>query len=187
MAVTSTMLPLGTQLPTFDLPDVRTGGRVSSARFAGSPLLVMFICNHCPYVQLIREGLASLGRDYRERSLGIVAISANDPTVHSDDAPEELARVADQAGYEFGVLYDESQDVARAFNAACTPDFFLFDSDHRLVYRGQFDDARPQNGLPVTGESLREAIEALLAGKPIPEEQRPSMGCSIKWKAEPLS
>ena len=179
------MLALGTELPHFDLPDVRGGGRVSNADYEGRPLLVMFICNHCPYVKLIQQGLVELSRDYLGQ-LAMVGIASNDASTYPEDSPEELARVAAELGYRFPVLYDESQDVARAFTAACTPDFFLFDDHHRLVYRGQFDDARPSNGLPVTGASLRAAIDALLAEGEIPVEQRPSMGCSIKWKVETL-
>jgi len=181
------MLALGTELPRFTLPDVRTGNAVSTEDFEGTPVLIMFICNHCPYVKLIQAGLAELGRDYQGRRLAILGVAPNDASSHPEDRPEELAAKANALGFTFPVLYDESQNVARALTAACTPDFFLFDSQHRLAYRGQFDDARPQNGLPVTGESLRTALEQVLAESDVPADQRPSMGCSIKWKAEPLS
>jgi peroxiredoxin len=184
MAVSSTMLALGTQVPDFALPDVRTGAVVSSGDYHHKGLLVMFICNHCPYVKHVQQGLVKLGKDYAGADLGIVAISSNDPSAYPEDGPQELARVADRLGYAFPVLFDESQVVARSFTAACTPDFFLFGPDRRLVYRGQLDGARPSNDVPVTGESLRQAIDSLLAGGPIPEDQRPSLGCSIKWKDE---
>ena len=180
----STMLALGTPLPEFKLPDVRTAGTVGSEDFARSPLLVVFICVHCPYVKRIQHGLAAFGRDYEKSGLGIVAVAANDFSSHAEDSPENQARVADEMGYRFPVLYDQTQEVASAFHAACTPDFFLFDGDHRLVYRGQFDAARPGNEIPVTGESLRSASDSVLAGTEISIEQIPSMGCSIKWKSE---
>ncbi|MGH8927933.1 MAG: thioredoxin family protein [Acidimicrobiia bacterium] len=178
------MLPLGTELPSFKLTDVRTGEVVGADDFAGNPLLVIFLCVHCPYVKRIQEGLARLGRDYAGTSLGIVGIASNDASTYPEDAPESQAKVADDVGYAFPVLYDETQEVARAFTAACTPDFFMFNGDHRLVYRGQFDGARPSNNVPVTGESVRAAIQALLDGKTVGSDQMPSMGCSIKWKAE---
>lgn len=181
---TSTMLALGTKVPDFSLPDVRTGAMVSSGDFDQRGFLVMFICNHCPYVKLVQPGLVSLGKDYQGSDLAIVAVAPNDASAYPEDSPTEMARVAGELGYTFPVLYDESQEVARAFTAACTPDFFLFDSDRALAYRGQFDDARPDNGVAVTGESLRAAIEALLSGQPIPDAQLPSRGCSIKWKSE---
>jgi peroxiredoxin len=183
MAVPSTMLPLGTKAPEFELPDVTTGRTVSNMDFAGRQgLLVMFICRHCPYVAHVRTGLARFGRDYQDSNIGIVAIGSNDPAAHPEDAPEGLAEEAREAGYTFPYLYDESQEVAKAYTAACTPDFFLFDHDRALVYRGQFDDSRPGNGLPVTGESLREAVDAMLQGRPVAEDQRASLGCSIKWR-----
>lgn len=183
MAGTSTMVPLGTEAPDFALPDVTTGRVVRRSDFDGrKALLVMFICRHCPYVAHVRAGLARLGRDYRDRDLGIVAISANDPAAYPEDAPESLAEEAREAGYTFPYLFDETQEVARAFGAACTPDFFLFDEGRRLVYRGQFDSSRPGNGIPVTGEDLRAALDAVLEGRPVPEEQRPSVGCTIKWR-----
>ena len=184
MAVPSTMLPLGTKAPEFELPDVTTGRTVSNVDFVDrDALLVVFICRHCPYVAHVRSGLAEFGRDYRGADIGIVAISSNDPATHPEDAPESLAEEAREAGYTFPYLYDESQEVAKAYTAACTPDFFLFDRDRALVYRGQFDDSRPSNGLPVTGESLRAAVDATLEGRPVAEDQRPSLGCSIKWRA----
>ena len=178
------MLALGTALPEFKLPDVRTGGTVGSEEFAGSPLLVVFICVHCPYVKRIQQGLAAFGNDYADSELGFVAIASNDSSSHVEDGPENQAKVADEIGYRFPVLYDETQEVARAFTAACTPDFFLFDRDHRLAYRGQFDQARPSNEVPVTGESLRAAVDSVLAGSDVAIEQIPSMGCSIKWRSE---
>jgi hypothetical protein len=143
----------------------------------------MFICRHCPYVRHVREGLAQLGRDYQDRDVGIVAISANDPEAYPEDAPESLAEEAREAAYTFPYLFDESQDVARAYSAACTPDFFLFDAGRALAYRGQFDSSRPGSGLPVTGEDVRGALDALLADQPVPEDQRPSIGCTIKWRS----
>lgn len=182
LAVNSTMLALETAAPPFSLPEPLTGRTVALEDFARRPLLVMFLCNHCPYVQHIREGLVQLGRDYEGRGLGMVAISANDAEAYPEDAPEELAREARAHGYAFPYLYDQSQRVARVFTAACTPDFFLFDATHRLVYRGQFDGSRPGSGIPVTGEDLRRAIDAVLAGRAVPAQQLPSLGCSIKWR-----
>ncbi len=183
MAVTSTMLPLGTTAPEFDLPDTATGDMVSVDDFADAKgLLVMFICNHCPYVQHIRHGLVELGNDYADGDLGIVAISSNDPAAYPTDGPEEMAREAQEFGYRFPYLYDESQEVAKAYTAMCTPDFFLFGRDRTLVYRGRFDEARPNTSGKVTGADLRLAIDAVLNDEPVSEEQFPSMGCSIKWK-----
>ena len=184
MAVPSTMLPLGTKAPYFELPDVTTGRTVSKTDFADRQgLLVMFICRHCPYVAHVRAGLARFGRDYQNANIGIVAIGSNDHATHPEDAPESLAEEAREAGYTFPYLYDESQEAAKAYTASCTPDFFLFDQDRALVYRGQFDDSRPSNGIPVTGESLRAAIDAVLSGAPVAQYQRPSIGCSIKWRS----
>jgi thiol-disulfide isomerase/thioredoxin len=183
MAATSTMLPLGTEAPEFKLADVVSGRTVTLDDFEDrSALLVMFICRHCPYVKHVRPALAELGREHASSGLGIVAISANDPATYPEDAPESLAAEAIEAGYVFPYLFDETQEVAKAYTAACTPDFFLFDGDRRLVYRGQMDSSRPGNGIPVTGEDLRTAIEAVLEGRPVPEDQRPSVGCSIKWR-----
>ncbi len=182
MAV-STMLPLGTRAPDFELTDTVTGETMRLEDFAGKEaLLVMFICNHCPYVQHVRAGLAKLGEDYADEGIAIVAISANDPVAYPDDAPERLAAEAKRAGYRFPYLFDETQQVARAYTAACTPDFFLFDRQRELVYRGQFDSSRPGNGVPVTGEDLRAAIDAVLSGRTVSVEQRPSTGCGIKWR-----
>lgn len=183
MAVISTMLPLRTEAPAFSLPDVISGRTVTLDDFGDrSALLVMFICRHCPYVGHVRAALADLGREHATSGLGIVAIGSNDPGTYPEDAPESLAAEAVEAGYVFPYLFDETQEVAKAYTAACTPDFFLFDADRRLVYRGQFDSSRPRNGLPVTGEDLRGAIGAVLAGRPVPGDQRPSVGCSIKWR-----
>lgn len=184
MATASTMLALGTELPAFSLTDVRSGRIVASDDLKGDALLVMFICNHCPYVKRIMSGLSRFGRDYEVSGLDIVGISSNDVATHPEDSPEELAKVADRNGYVFPVLYDETQEVARAFSAACTPDFFLFNGDRKLVYRGQFDDARPSNAVEVTGADLRAAVDAVLAGAMVSEDQRPSLGCSIKWKTD---
>lgn len=182
MAVASTMLELGTRAPDFALPDTE-GGTVSLADFDGAPaLLVMFICNHCPYVKHLRGALAQLGREYAPRGVGIVGIMSNDVGRYPDDSPEQMRRERRDAGWSFPYLYDETQEVARAYRAACTPDFFLFDRGRRLVYRGQFDDSRPSNGRPVTGRDLRAALDAVLDGRPVPAEQAPSLGCSIKWK-----
>jgi peroxiredoxin len=182
-ATESTMMPLGTPAPDFQLPDVVTGRTVSLKDFADKKaLLVMFICRHCPYVVHVREELARLGRDYADKSVGIVAISSNDAEAYPEDAPESLKEMAIQLGFRFPFLYDESQDVARAYDAACTPDFFLFDENRKLVYRGQLDDSRPGNGIPVTGRNLRAALEAVLAGQPVNPNQKPSIGCNIKWK-----
>ncbi|MBA3360557.1 MAG: thioredoxin family protein [Acidimicrobiia bacterium] len=186
MAASSTMLPLYTTLPEFELPDVRTGRMVSSATFDGHPLLVVFLCVHCPYVKRIQDGLADFGKAYENTELRIVGIAANDVGAYPEDAPENQARVAAEIGINFPILYDESQAVASAFTAACTPDFFLFDADQELVYRGQFDEARPSNEIPVTGESLRAAVDDVLAGDEVKTAQKPSLGCSIKWKSDGL-
>jgi peroxiredoxin len=180
----STMLELGTTAPDFALTDVVTGKKVCRDDFRDKQsLLIMFICAHCPYVKHIEKGLAALGKDYAGKSLGLVAISSNDVTTHPADSPAGLKQQAETCGFHFPYLYDETQAVARAYKAACTPDFFLFDADLRLVYRGQFDASRPGNGIPVTGKDLRTAIDLALAGKPAPTDQRPSIGCNIKWKA----
>jgi peroxiredoxin len=178
------MLALGTVLPEFILPDVRTAAPVGSEDLSGRPLLVVFLCVHCPYVKHIQAGLAAFSRDYADSELGIVGIASNDAGSHPEDGPENQARVADQVGYRFPVLYDETQEVARAFTAACTPDFFLFSTDGRLAYRGQFDDARPGNEVPVTGDSLRAAVDSVLEGKSPSADQLASRGCSIKWRSE---
>jgi peroxiredoxin len=184
VAIPSTMLALGTKAPDFELPDVVTGKTVSIRDFdAKQALLVMFICRHCPYVKHVRAELARLGGDFADSELAIVAISANDPEEYPEDAPEGLAEDAREAGYAFPYLFDETQEVAKAYTAACTPDLFLFDADRALVYRGQLDDSRPSNGLPVTGEDIRAAIDAVLSGGPVSRDQRPSIGCGIKWRA----
>jgi peroxiredoxin len=184
MAVPSTMLPLGTKAPEFELPDVSDGRSVNLSDFESKrALLVMFICRHCPYVRHVRQELARLGRDFADSALAIVAISSNDVDEYPEDRPESLAEEAREAGYVFPYLFDETQEVAKAYTAACTPDFFLFDADRALVYRGQLDDSRPSNGLPVTGTDLRAAIDAVLSGGPVSEDQRASIGCSIKWRA----
>jgi peroxiredoxin len=182
VAVNSTMLPLGTAAPDFRLPDTN-GKTVSLSDFKGKPLVVMFICNHCPFVKHLRSGLAQLARDYQPRGAMFVGISSNDVEGYPADSPEKMKDEAKDAGYIFPYLYDESQAVAKAYRAACTPDFFLFDKDHRLVYRGQFDDSRPKNNLPVTGQDLRAALDAVLAGKELGANQKPSIGCNIKWKS----
>lgn len=177
----STMLPLGTQAPYFELPDV-SGKMISLSSFGEQALLIMFICRHCPFVKHVQSELAQLGKDYANNSVGIVAISSNDINKYPNDAPELLKAMAEESGFTFPVCFDESQDVAKAYTAACTPDFFLFDADRKLVYRGQLDDSRPSNGIPVTGKDLRAAIEAVLASKVVNSEQKPSIGCNIKWK-----
>lgn len=176
------MMPLGTVAPDFALPDTE-GRTVRLADFANAPaLLVIFMCNHCPYVKHVRAGLADLARSLRAKGVAVVGINANDAKAYPDDSPEKMRLEAAEAGYTFPYLYDETQEVAKAYTAACTPDFFLFDADRRLVYRGQMDDSRPGNDEPVTGKDLRIAVDALLAGRPVPTEQKPSMGCNIKWR-----
>jgi peroxiredoxin len=183
MAVSSTMLELGTMAPSFSLPDTE-GRQVSTADFDTAPaLLVMFICNHCPYVKHVRPELTRIGQDYLPRGVAMLAISSNDVVQYPSDGPEGMRAEKAAAGYPFPYLYDEAQDVARSFQAACTPDFFLFDDERRLVYRGQLDDSRPGNDIPVTGRHLRLALDAVLAGQAVSSQQRPSMGCSIKWKS----
>jgi peroxiredoxin len=182
VAVNSTMLPLGTQAPDFRLPDP-SGKAVSLADFKGAPaLLVVFMCNHCPYVKHVRAGLAKLARDYQPRRVAVVGVNSNDVANYAADSPAKMAEEAASAGYIFPYLYDESQAVAKAYRAACTPDMYLFDKDQRLLYRGQFDDSRPGNGIAVTGKDLRAALDALLAGKPVSPNQKASIGCNIKWK-----
>lgn len=179
----SKMLALGTPAPTFDLPDVMSGRRITLQSFEDKHgLLVMFICRHCPYVKHVQLELARLGNNYAGQSLGIVAISSNDATAYPEDAPDSLREMALELGFNFPYCYDESQDVARAFDAACTPDFYLFDGKRQLVYRGQLDDSRPRNDIPVSGRDLRNAIDGLLNGRPIDSHQIPSMGCNIKWR-----
>ena len=177
------MLALGTELPAFSLPDARTGETVSSASLAGKPAVVFFICNHCPFVKHIRAGIADFGRYCRDHGVAMVAISSNDAVAYPADAPPAMAAEAKEAGYTFPYLYDESQAVARAFDAACTPDLYIFDARGKLAYRGQFDGARPGNEVPVTGQDARAAVDALCAGKAPSPDQIPSIGCNIKWKA----
>ena len=184
MALTpSTMLPLGTTAPDFKLPDTN-GQIVSLADFKDkAALVVLFICNHCPYVKHIRSGLAQFGRDSQSRGVGIVAINSNDVENYPEDSPAKMRDEMKSAGYTFPYLYDETQGVAKAYRAACTPDIYLFDKNRKLVYRGQFDDSRPGNGIAVTGKDLRAALDAVLAGKPVSPNQKVSIGCNIKWKA----
>ena len=180
--IPSTMLELGSPLPPFDLLDTVSGERVDSQRFAGQPLLIAVICNHCPYVKHIKAGIAELGRSCRELGVNMVAVSANDPQQQPGDSPSAMAEDAARFGYVFPYLFDEEQTLARALRAACTPEFYLFDGEHRLVYRGQMDDARPNNDHPVTGADVRAAIDAVRAGRTPSAEQKPSIGCNIKWK-----
>lgn len=176
------MIPLGTDCPDFDLPDPR-GLRMSNRDARDRPLLVLFLCNHCPFVKHLRHEVAAIGRAYMPRGLAIAAISSNDERAFPADGPTKMIAEACDAGYCFPYLFDESQAVARAFDAQCTPDIFLFDSSHRLVYRGQLDDSRPKSEIPVTGKDLRAALEAVLEGRGVNPDQRPSVGCSIKWRA----
>ena len=180
----STMLALGTIAPDFALKDVVTGNLVRRDSYRGSKgMLIMFICTHCPYVKHVEAELARLGLDYAEKPIAILAISSNDAIAHRDDSPEYLRRQSENCGFTFDYLYDETQEVAKAYEAACTPDFYLFNAEMRLVYRGQFDASRPGSGIPVTGEDLRAALDAVLAGKPVSQDQKPSIGCNIKWKS----
>jgi peroxiredoxin len=179
----STMMDLGTSAPSFSLPDVRTGELVSPAA-SGKPLLIMFICCHCPFVVHVRDELAHLGHDYSSK-VDIIAISSNDVATHPADSPDNLKLMGDELGFTFSLCYDESQEVAKRYTAACTPDFFLFDAQHRLTYRGQLDGSRPSNDVAVDGRDLRAALAAVLAGKPVSATQYPSIGCNIKWKEKP--
>ena len=182
MAITSTMLPLGTAAPGFSLPNCQ-GGTVSLQDFdEASSLLVIFMCNHCPYVKHVADGLAALAREYQQRGVAVVGINSNDVQTHPDDSPANMAAEAKQRGYNFPYLYDESQEVAKAYQAACTPDFYVFDKKRRLVYRGQMDSSRPGGDLPVTGQDLRAALDAVLAGRRVAKNQKASLGCNIKWK-----
>jgi peroxiredoxin len=183
MAVTpSTMLPLGTQAPFFSLQDGK-GETFSLDAFRKSrALLLMFICNHCPFVKHIQSGLVSLAKDYQTQGVAILAINANDAEKYPDDSPQKMVEESEKLGYPFPYLIDETQAIAKAYHAACTPDFFLFDPHQKLVYRGQMDGARPGNTIPVTGIDLRQAMDALLSEKPLSQDQKPSMGCNIKWK-----
>ncbi len=180
----STMLELGTQAPDFQLPDVVSGESISLATFADKKaLLVMFICQHCPFVKHVKAELARIGHDYGPKGVGIVAISANDITTHPGDAPDQLKAMALEQNFNFPFCYDATQETAKAYTAACTPDFFLFNGDRKLVYRGQLDDSRPSNDKPVTGKDLRKALNAVLAGQLIDANQTPSVGCNIKWRS----
>jgi peroxiredoxin len=183
VAVPSTMLPLGTPLPDFSLVNTVDGRRVSPAAFTrDQALLVMFICNHCPYVKHVLHEIGRIASEYRPRGVGMVAISSNDAAAFPDDAPDRMKALAKREGWSFPYLYDETQNVAKAFNAACTPEFYLFDAGRTLVYRGQLDDSRPKSAEPVTGKDLRGALDAMLAGRSVPPDQKPSVGCNIKWK-----
>ncbi len=181
----STMLTLGTKAPDFSLPEPATGSTVSLSDFEGArALLIIFMCNHCPYVIHLNKPLAAMIKEYENKGLKAVAINANDVANYPDDSPEKMIEEVKNLGYSFPYLYDETQETAKAYKAACTPDFFLFDANQQLAYRGQFDDSRPKNNKALTGTDMRSAIESVLAGRPIPEsEQKPSMGCNIKWKA----
>ena len=177
------MIPLGTVAPEFSLPDTVSGNTYSLEDLkGGSGTVIMFICNHCPFVKHVNAGIVQMASDYQSRGIGFIAISSNDVENYPDDAPDLMTLNAKTEGFTFPYLYDESQEVAQNYDAACTPDFYLFDKDLKLVYRGQMDDSRPGNGIPVTGKDLREAMDSLLAGDPINEEQKPSIGCNIKWK-----
>ena len=178
----STMLELGTSAPDFSLINPATNEQVSLSDFAGKPLLVAFICNHCPYVILLKKEFTQFAKDYQAKGLNVVAINANDVANYPDDSPEKMAEDVKEFGYTFPYLYDETQETAHQYQAACTPDFFMFDADHKLYYRGQFDDSRPNTDIPVTGADMISAADALLAGKPAPEQQKASLGCNIKWK-----
>ena len=177
----STMLPLGTKAPDFSLVSV-DGTTVSNTQFEGAPaLLVIFMCNHCPYVIHVASELARLAAEYQAKGVAVVGISSNDVSKYPQDSPEQMVHEAEARGYAFPYLYDEDQSVARAYRAACTPDFFVFDADQLLVYRGQLDDSRPKTDIPITGKDLRAALDAVLAGEPVVENQKPSLGCNIKW------
>jgi len=179
----STMLELGVNAPDFSLIEPATGKVISLSDYVGKPVLVAFICNHCPYVVHIRDAFTTFATEYKDRGLVVLAINANDVANYPDDSPEKMAEDVEKYAYSFPYLFDETQEVAKAYQAACTPDFFMFDSQHKLYYRGQFDDSRPGNDVPVTGEDMRLAADALLSGAPAPTGQKASLGCNIKWKA----
>jgi peroxiredoxin len=184
VVASSTMLPLGTKAPEFSLPDTQ-GKTASLSDFQDAEaLLVIFMCNHCPFVKHILDGLVELVKEYQQKGVAVVGINSNDVESFIEDRPEMMAKVAAEKGFTFSYLYDETQNVARAYRAACTPDFFLFDKSRDLVYRGQMDDSRPGNGVPVTGKDLRAALDAVLKGKKVTAKQKPSMGCNIKWKGD---
>ncbi|NAS11214.1 thioredoxin family protein [Poritiphilus flavus] len=179
----SNMIPLGTQAPNFELLDTVSDKSLGLSELSGEQgTVVMFICNHCPFVKHVNAGVVSLAKDYQEKGIGFIAISSNDIVNYPQDAPHLMKETAKEEGYTFPYLFDETQEVARAYAAACTPDFYLFDTQHRLVYRGQLDDSRPGNGIPVSGSDLRNALDALLSGQDISQEQKPSIGCNIKWR-----
>lgn len=178
----STMLALGTPAPHFALPDATSGRTVAKSEFDGQPLLVAFVSNHCPYVKHILPGFVALAHEYEGRGAAVVMISANDAEAYPDDAPDKMSALASEMKLRVPYLFDEGQEVAKAYRAACTPDFFLFDASHKLAYRGQMDGARKSNDVPVTGVDLRAALDAVLAGEPVPEDQKASLGCNIKWK-----
>lgn len=182
MAAKPTMLPLGAAAPEFSLPDTVGGAEIAIGDLPGKALVVIFLCNHCPYVKHVQAGLVAFSRDYADKDVSIVGIGSNDAVGYPDDAPERLGAVARELGYNFPVLYDESQAVAKAYTAACTPDFFIFGPDRTLVYRGRFDESRPNSDIPVTGADLRAAVDAVLAGGPVADPQFPAIGCSIKWR-----
>ncbi len=178
----STMLPLETKAPAFSLPNI-DGKNVSLSDFAGAPAtLIIFMCNHCPFVKHIADGLAKLGRDYQARGVAVIGINSNDVASYPADSPEQMIHEAESRGYTFAYLFDETQKVAQAYKAACTPDFYVFDKNQKLVYRGQMDPSRPDSGIPVTGQDLRAALDAVLSNKPVASDQKPSIGCNIKWK-----
>ncbi len=181
----STMLPLGTTAPDFSLQNVDGNTVELTGADGAKAYLVMFICNHCPFVKHVAPELAKLGKEYQDKGVAVFAISSNDVATHPDDSPEKMKEEAAQRGYTFPYLYDEDQSVAKAYHAACTPDFYVFDAEKRLVYRGQLDDSRPDSGIPVTGKDLRAALDAAIAGQPQPEGQKPSIGCNIKWTEAP--
>ena len=179
----STMVTLGTKAPDFLLPDTVSEKQLSLNEIKGeTATMIMFICNHCPFVKHVNEELVRLGNDYKNKGIGFVAINSNDVINHPNDSPELMTQVAKELKYPFPYLYDESQETAKAYDAACTPDFFIYDKDLRLVYRGQLDDSRPGNEIPVTGKDIRQALDRLINNEPVPPEQRPSIGCNIKWK-----
>jgi len=182
-ATESNMMPLGTKAPEFNLPDTVSGKNKSLKELkSDKATVVMFICNHCPFVKHVQTGLVKLANDYFPKGISFVAISSNDVAAYPDDSPEQMKQVAKQFSFPFPYLYDESQKIARAYGAACTPDFYIFDKDLRCVYRGQMDDSRPSNDIPVTGKDIRVALDSILAGTPVSEDQKPSIGCNIKWK-----
>lgn len=180
----SKMVTLGTTAPPFELLDVISGQKMSLKQLRSNiATVIMFICNHCPFVKHVQNGLVQLAKDYIPKGLSFIAINSNDVAAYPEDSPENMKKVAQAFDYPFPYLYDETQNVAREYDAACTPDFYVFDRDLKLIYRGQMDDSRPENGLPVTGADLQSALDHVLAGRPINPEQKPSLGCNIKWKA----